>query len=86
MDPQPLPAIDPVAARRIDLELGMADDAIALLLQGGATRAIVGGLRFGEALLPEVRRHALGTGVTVEVLPAIDDAPADLLFQRQAQR
>jgi hypothetical protein len=86
MDPQPLPGTDPAAARRIDLELGMADDAIALLLSGAATRAIVGGLRFGEALLPEVRRHARGTGVTVDVLPGIDDAPADLLFQRQGGR
>jgi hypothetical protein len=69
-------------ARRIDQELRLADDAIALLEHGGGTRAIVGGLRFGEALLPEIRRHALGTGVTVEALPGIDDGPADLLFQR----
>ena len=61
----------------------MADDAIAMLVRGGATRAIVGGLRFGDALLPEVRRHARGTGVTVEALPGIDDAPSDLLFRRQ---
>lgn len=60
----------------------MADDAITLLAVGGGTRAVVGGLRFGEALLPEVRRHALGTGVTVEALPGIDDGPMDLLFQR----
>jgi hypothetical protein len=85
MDPQQLPGVDQVASRRIDLELGIADDAIALLRQGGATRAIVGGSCFGEALLPEVRRHARGTGVTVVVLPAIDDAPAALLFQREAQ-
>ncbi len=69
------------AARRIDQELRLADGAIALLQRGGGTRAIVGGLRFGDALLPEVRRHAKGTGVTVEALPRIDDAPSDLLFR-----
>jgi hypothetical protein len=61
----------------------MADDAIALLERGGGTRAIVGGLRFGEALLSEIRRHALGTHVTVEALPGVDDAPSDLLFRRR---
>lgn len=69
-------------ARRIDQELRIADGAIALLQRGGGTRAIVGGLRFGDALLPEVRRHTRGTDVTVEALPGIDDAPSDLLFRR----
>jgi hypothetical protein len=73
----------PEPARRIDIELRMADDAIALLVQGAATRAIVGGLRFGDALLPEVRRHALGTGVVVEPLPCVDEGLVDLLFQRR---
>jgi hypothetical protein len=81
MDPRvPNPSTAEVT-RRIDRELRMADDAITLLESGGGTRAIVGGLRFGEALLPEIRRHALGTHVTVEALPGVDDAPSDLLFQ-----
>ena len=70
------------ATSRIDQELDLADGAIALLRTGRSTRVVVGGLRFGEALLPEVRRHALGTGVSVVALPGIDDAPASLLFSR----
>ena len=60
----------------------MADDAIALVRSGQFPRVIVGGLRFGDELLPEVRRHARGTDVTVVPLPGVDDGPADLLFER----
>jgi hypothetical protein len=83
MDPEVPERPSPhITTRRIDLELGMADDAIALLRSGFSTRVIVGGLRFGDALLPVVRRHARGTGVTVVALPGVDDGQADLLFQR----
>jgi hypothetical protein len=85
MDPRTTRRPAPAAASRIDQELRLADGAIALLQQGGGTRAIVGGLRFGDALLPEVRRHAMGTGITVEALPGIDDAPSDLLFRRSTR-
>jgi hypothetical protein len=71
-----------IARRQIDRELRLADDALALLRSGRFTRVIVGGLRFGDALLPEVRRRARGTDITVTPLPGIDDGPADLLFQR----
>lgn len=85
MDPRTSRHPSSAAASRIDQELRLADGAIALLQRGGGTRAIVGGLRFGDALLPEVRRHARGTGVTVEALPGIDDAPSDLLFRRSTR-
>lgn len=65
----------------MEQELRIADDVIALLERGGGTRAIVGGLRFGDALLPEIRRRASGTGVSVDAVPGIDDGPTDLLFR-----
>lgn len=64
----------------------MADDAIALLRSGFSTRVIVGGLRFAAELLPEVRRHARGSDITVVPLAGVDDGPADLLFQRATAR
>jgi hypothetical protein len=84
MDQPTPPSSTAIATRRIDLELGMADDTIALLLSGCCTRAIVGGLRFGDAILPEVRRHAAGTDVSVDALPGLDDGMSDLLFERRA--
>ena len=89
MDPRDDPddARSPNLTRRqIDRELQLADDAIALVRSGSFRRVIVGGLRFGDALLPEVRRHARGTDITVTRLPGIDDGPADLLFQRTGSR
>ena len=50
-----------VTMDRIDRELVLADGAIELLRTGCSTRVVVGGLWFGEQLLPELRRHAAGT-------------------------
>jgi hypothetical protein len=74
-----------VTIDRIDQELGLADGAIAILRTGCSTRVLVGGLRFGDALLPEVRQHAMGTGISVVALPGIDDGPVDLLFSRDGK-
>ena len=71
-----------IAIRQIDRELDMADGAIALVVSGHFPRVIVGGLRFGDQLLPEVQRHARGADVIVTPLPGVDDGPIDLLFQR----
>jgi hypothetical protein len=82
MDPRSDPPSPGATRRQIDRELRLEDDAIALLLTGSFTRVIVGGLRFGDQLLPEVRRHTRGTDITVTPIPGVEDRPADLLFQR----
>jgi hypothetical protein len=66
----------------IERELQIVREAIALVAGGGARRVVVGGLRFGDALLGPGSRLALEAGVRVTRVATADDARADLAVER----
>lgn len=68
--------------RALEHELNLVRDAIAMVAGGGAPRVIVGGLRFGEALLTTARGMAAEAGVRLVPLWMPDDAGADIAVER----
>jgi hypothetical protein len=68
--------------RTLDHELSLVREAIALVASGGSARVVVGGLRFGEALLTTARDLAAQAGVRLVPLWMPDDAGADIAIER----
>jgi hypothetical protein len=68
--------------RTLELEMNLVRDAIAMVATGGAPRVVVGGLRFGEALLATARGLATEAGVRLVPLWMPDDAGADIAVER----
>jgi hypothetical protein len=68
--------------RTLDHEMDLVREAIAMVAGGGSRRVVVGGLRFGEALL--VPAGALATEARVRLVPLWmpDDAGADIAIER----
>jgi len=68
--------------RTLDQELNLVREAIALVASGGSRRVVVGGLRFGEALLVPAQMLATEAGVRLIPLWMPDDAGADIAVER----
>ena len=66
----------------MDREMATIRRAIDLVAGGSSPRAVVGGLRFAEALLGRARTFAAEAGVRVVPLWLADDAGADIAIER----
>ena len=75
---------DPTASvgRTLEQEMNLVRDAIAMVASGAAPRVIVGGLRFGEALLSSSQHLATEAGVRLVPIWVPDDAGADIAVER----
>ena len=62
----------------IDREVGLVTSAVDLVASGGATSAMVGGLRLADAVLEIVTPHARAVGVSLEPLWSADEALTDI--------
>ena len=69
-------------ARTLEQEMALVREAIAMVASGASPRVVVGGLRFGEALLTESRSAAAEAGVRIVPLWMPDDAGADIAVER----
>ena len=68
--------------RTLEHEMNLIREAIDMVASGGAPRVVVGGLRFGEALLVPARGLATEAGVRLVPLWMPDDAGADIAIER----
>jgi hypothetical protein len=68
--------------RTLEHEMNLVWEAIAMVASGGSRRVVVGGLRFGEALLVPARGLAREAGVRLVPLWMPDDAGADIAVER----
>ncbi len=66
----------------IERELRLVREAIVFVASGNASRVVVGGIRLGEALLPEAEALALRAGVRVVPLWTSDEAGIDIAVER----
>jgi hypothetical protein len=71
-----------VVPETIERELRLVHEAIVFVSSGGASRVVVGGIRFGEALLPQARQLALEAGVRIVPLWTSDEAGVDIAVER----
>ena len=79
-----LPAYRPHASEAtLERELTLVREAIAMVTLGAASRVVLSGLRFGEALVDPARRLAEQEGVRIVPLWAADDAGADIAVERE---
>jgi hypothetical protein len=67
---------------RLEHEVALIRDAIALVASGGAPRVVVAGLKLGDALLPTARRMADQAGVRIVPLWRADEAGLDVAVER----
>ena len=66
----------------IDREVELVTSAVDLVASGGASSAMVGGLRLADAVLEIVSPHARAVGVTLEPLWSADEAVTDVRVRR----
>jgi hypothetical protein len=67
--------------RTLEYEMTLVREAIAMVASGGSRRVVVGGLRFGEALIVPARGLATEAGVRLVPLWMPDDAGADIAVE-----
>jgi hypothetical protein len=68
--------------RTLEHEMDLVREAIAMVAGGASPRVVVGGLRFGEALLAIAGVLAAESGVRLVPLWMPDDAGADIAIER----
>jgi hypothetical protein len=68
--------------RTLEHEMDLVREAIAMVASGRSRRVIIGGIRFGEALLAPARAMASEAGVRLVPLWMPDDAGADIAVER----
>jgi hypothetical protein len=68
--------------RTLEHEIDLVREAIAMVAGGASPRVVVGGLRFGEALLEPTGALAAEAGVRLVPLWMPDDAGADIAIER----
>ncbi len=68
--------------RKLEYEMNLVREAIAMVANGASPRVVVGGLRFGEALIAPARGLATEAGVRLVPIWMPDDAGADIAFER----
>jgi hypothetical protein len=71
-----------VVPETIERELRLVREAIAFVSSGNAARVVVGGIRFGEALLPMAEQLAQDAGVRIVPLWTSDEAGIDIAIER----
>ena len=71
-----------VVPATLEHEMGLIREAMMLVATGGAPRAIVAGLRLGDALLRPARKMALEAGVRLVPLWAADERGVDIAIER----
>ncbi len=75
------PVLNVPARQRIAHELTLVRGAIALVATHGSRRVTVGGLLFGEQLLPQVRRLAQEDDVEIRALWNADESGCDICVE-----
>jgi hypothetical protein len=74
---------DPIVSTRVDIELRMLIDAVALVTSGATERVTLGGLQFGAQLLPRARGMAIRSGLVARALYSTDEtAGTDIVIER----
>jgi len=68
--------------RKLDSEMRLVREAIAMVASGASPRVTIGGIHFGEALLMTAGGLAAEAGVRLVPLWAPDDAGADIVVER----
>ena len=69
----------------IERELRLVREAIGFVSSGGAPRVVIGGIRFGEALLPAAGQLALQAGVRIVPLWTSDESGIDIAVERNPE-
>jgi hypothetical protein len=69
----------------LEHEMGLIREAIMLVATGGAPRAVVAGLRLGDALLDPARRMGLEAGVRIVPIWNADDSGVDIAVEQIAE-
>ena len=62
----------------LEYEMTLVREAIAMVASGGSRRVVLGGLRYGEALIVPAQALATNAGVRLIPLWKPDDAGADI--------
>lgn len=70
------------AGLSLERELANVRGAIELVAQGGVSRIVLGGLRFGEPVIEAALRMGREAGVRVVPLWTSDESGADLAIER----
>ena len=77
-----LPA-DPAITDRVDIELRMLADALELVRSGASERVTLGGLQFGDQILPRARTLAARAGLSAIPIYGTDEtAGTDIVIER----
>jgi hypothetical protein len=76
------PALDAGGTATLDHELGVVKAAIDLVASGLYVRVTCAGLHFARQLVEEAAAAALLVGVSVTLLPTIDEETSGLLVER----
>jgi hypothetical protein len=71
-----------IAARTVERELALVQDAIDLVASGRSRRVVVAGLRLGDAILEQARAVARDAGVLVVPLWTTDESGTDIAVER----
>ncbi len=71
-----------VVSARLEHEMDLIREAIAMVASGGAPRIMLAGINFGETLLDPARRLALEAGVRLVPIWWADEAGADIAIER----
>jgi hypothetical protein len=67
--------------RTLEYEMTLVREAIAMVASGGSRRVTLGGLRFGEVLIPPARGLAAEAGVRLVPLWAPGDGGTDIAVE-----
>jgi hypothetical protein len=67
--------------RTLEYEMTLVREAIAMVASGRSRRVVIGGLRFGEALILPARGFATEAGVRLVPLWMPDDSGADIAVE-----
>jgi hypothetical protein len=70
------------AARTVELELQLVQDAIDLVASGRSRRVVVAGLRLGDVILGRSEASGRKAGVRVVPLWTTDEAGTDIAVER----
>jgi hypothetical protein len=70
-----------IAARAVELELRLIQDAIALVASGQSRRVVVAGLRLGDAILGQAEALGREAGVRIVPLWSTDEAGTDIAVE-----
>jgi hypothetical protein len=70
-----------IAARAVELELRLVQDAIALVASGQSRRVVVANLRVGDAILGQAEALARAAGVRIVPLWSTDEAGTDIAVE-----